>query len=147
MGTFAVDTSCMVAAVCSWHERHHAAVEAIEERLERGERVAVAAHALVETYAVLTRLPAPHRLAPQDAWTLVNANFVESAAVAALDARGHIRVLEQLAGEGIGGGRSYDAVIAACAVRAKADVLLTFNRRHFEPAPRGLVIIEPTDPT
>src|SRR6266508_3274050 len=84
MAAFALDTSCMVAAVCTWHERHLAAVGAIERRLERGGRLAIAAHALVETYAVLTRLPAPHRLAPADAWALVKANFVDSATVVAL---------------------------------------------------------------
>jgi predicted nucleic acid-binding protein len=61
---FAVDTSCIVAAVCSWHEHHAAAAAAIEARYEAGDRLAVAAHGLVEAYAVLTRLPAPHRLAP-----------------------------------------------------------------------------------
>ena len=43
--------------------------------------LAVAAHALVETYAVLTRLPAPHRLAPADAWTLIDTNFARASRV------------------------------------------------------------------
>jgi hypothetical protein len=46
----------MVAAVCFWHEHHAAAVAEIKRRLEHGEQLAVAAHALAETYAVLTRL-------------------------------------------------------------------------------------------
>jgi predicted nucleic acid-binding protein len=44
---------------------------------------------------------------------------------------------------GIGGGLSYDAVIAACAAEAGADSLLTFNPRHFDPPPRGVAILEP----
>ena len=144
MATFALDTSCMVAAVCTWHERHLAAVTEIERRLARGGRLAVAAHALVETYAVLTRLPVPHRLAPADAWALVKANFVESASVTALSGQAHVTLLRGLATQGIAGGRSYDAVISACARQARADVLLTFNPRHFDPPPEGVSVIEPT---
>ena len=91
---FALDTSCMVAAVCGWHVRHAAAAAEIERRLDRGERMAIAAHAIAETYAVLTRLPAPHRLAPSDAWTLVRANFVDNASLVTLDGPAHVAVLE-----------------------------------------------------
>ena len=83
---FALDTSCMVAAVCGWHVQHAAAAAEIERRLDRGERMVIAAHAVAEAYAVLTRLPAPHRLAPADAWTLVRTNFVDNAALVTLGA-------------------------------------------------------------
>ena len=143
MARFALDTSCMVAAVCTWHERHLSAVAEIERRLARGGRLAVAAHALVEAYAVLTRLPAPNRLGPADAWALVKGNFVDGASVVALSGQAHIALLRGLAGDGISGGRSYDAVIAACARQAKVEALLTFNPRHFEPPPEGVAVIEP----
>jgi predicted nucleic acid-binding protein len=143
VATFALDTSCMVAAICTWHERHAVAIGAIEQRLDRGDRLAVAAHAIIEAYAVLTRLPAPHRLAPADAWALVKANFVEPATVVALNALAYITLLDRLASSGIGGGRSYDAVIAVSASQARADALLTFNPRHVDPAPAGLSVIEP----
>jgi len=142
---FALDTSCMVAAVCGWHARHAAAAAEIERRLDRGERMAIAAHAVAETYAVLTQLPAPHRLAPADAWALVRANFVEHATLVTLDAPGHVAVLERLAGAGVGGGRTYDGLIAACADASHASALLTFNSRHFDPPPRGVTIVEPAD--
>lgn len=134
----------MIATVCSWHEHHKAAAAEIERRLDRGERVMVPAPALVETYAVLTRLPAPHRLAPADAWALVKANFVARRKVVALTGRSYAEVVRELAQQALGGGRSYDAVIAACARHARADVLLTFNHRHFEPAPKGVLVIEPS---
>jgi predicted nucleic acid-binding protein len=136
----------MVAAVCGWHARHGAAAAEIEARLDRGERMSIAAHAIAETYAVLTRLPAPHRLAPSDAWTLVRTNFVDNASLVTLDGAAHVAVLEDLAGEGVGGGRTYDALIAACAGASHAKALLTFNRRHFDPPPRGVMIVEPSDP-
>jgi predicted nucleic acid-binding protein len=137
----------MVAAVCGWHERHAAAAAEIERRLDRGERLVIAAHAVAETYAVLTRLPPPHRLSPADAWTLVRANFVDNAALVTLDGPGHVAVVARLAEAGIGGGRTYDGLIAACAEASHAKALLTFNTRHFDPPPRGVTIVEPPDPS
>jgi len=136
----------MVAAVCAWHVRHAAAAAEIERRLDRGERMAVAAHAIAETYAVLTRLPSPHRLAPSDAWTLVRTNFVDHAALVTLDGPAHVAVLEELALAGIGGGRTYDGLIAACAGASRVKALLTFNGRYFDPPPHGVMLVEPSDP-
>lgn len=140
---FALDTSCMIAAVCGWHEHNTAAVGEIERRLGRGERLAVSAPALMETYAVLTRLPAPYRLSAAEAWALVEANFVEGRTIFALDSAAYVAHLRQLAMQGVGGGRTYDAVIAACARQSKATTLLTFNRRHFDPPPEGVTVVEP----
>ena len=144
MPVFTLDTSCMVAAVCTWHEHHLAAVAEIERRLERSERIAVPAPALVEAYTVLTRLPAPHRLSPADTWALINANFIEHAKIVVLGGTAYTEVLRSLAKEAVGGGRVYDAVIAKCASQAKAETLLTFNRRHFDPPPAGVLVVEPS---
>ena len=144
MGFFALDTSCMVAAVCTWHEHHPAAAAGIERRLDRGERMAIAAHALVETYAVLTRLPAPHRLAPADAWALVKGNFVKRAVLVSLNGAACASLLDRLAATGTGGGRTYDAVIAAAARQSRVSALLTFNPRHFDPPPEGVAVVQPS---
>jgi predicted nucleic acid-binding protein len=81
---FLPDTSVMVAAVCAWHEHHARAADEIERRLERGQELIAAGPALVEVYAVLTRLRAPHWLAPADAHALLEANFL-GGEVATLD--------------------------------------------------------------
>jgi predicted nucleic acid-binding protein len=123
----------MVAAVCSWHEHHLRAVEAIEGRRSRRERMVVAAPALVETYAVLTRLPAPHRLSPEVARHLVEENFVRGASCVALDADGYRSLIRSAPAAGVSGGRTYDAVIAQCARQARVGTLLTFDASHFAP--------------
>ncbi|HSE83473.1 MAG TPA: PIN domain-containing protein [Thermodesulfobacteriota bacterium] len=128
---FSLDTSCMIGAVCTWHEHHDRAAGEIERRLSQGETMIVAAPALVESYAVLTRLPQPHRLSPKDAFTLLEANFMTTTKMIALDSKSYRTLLRKASDEGIAGGRLYDAVIAACALRAKAEVLLTFNESHF----------------
>ena len=129
----------MIAAVCGWHEHHARAVDAIERRLAKRHRMITPAHAMIETYAVLTRLPAPHRLAPADAWALVKTNFVEGGSIAAAPAAVQIAVLAELAASASGGGRTYDALIAATAAHAGADELLTFNPRHFEALDLSIV--------
>jgi len=50
-----VDAGVMVAAFAPWHERHSDAMTLMVDQPR------VVAHFLVETYSVLTRLPAPFR--------------------------------------------------------------------------------------
>jgi predicted nucleic acid-binding protein len=134
----------MIAAVCVWHQHHEAATAEIEVRLGRGERLAVPAPALAETYSVLTRLPSPHRLAPTDAWKLIEVNFIENAQVVALNGSTYVKLLGRSAGQLIGGGRTYDAIIAECAKLAKGSALLTFNSRDFAPPLDAVPVIEPS---
>jgi predicted nucleic acid-binding protein len=141
---FLPDTSCMIAAVCSWHEHHVRAADAIEGRLERKERMIVAAPALLEMYSVLTRLPAPYRLAPLSALRVVEANFVKGVKIVALDAEAYVAILRDAPRAGIFGGRTYDAAIAACARKANVQTLLTFNESHFRPfSDPGLLVVVP----
>lgn len=132
MPRFMADTNCVVALLSPRHEHHERAAGEIERRLDEGQIMVLAAHALVETYAVLTRLPAPHRLSPSDCRALLEANFApEMVEVVALTAEGYRRLIHDAPAGNISGGRVYDAVIAACARSADVDTLLTFNERHF----------------
>ena len=140
----ALDTSCLIALVCDWHEHHPATLAAVEGRLEAGARLALAAPALVETYSVLTRLPAPQRLSPADALDLLSQNFEAKADSVALAADEYWSLLRGAPTIAVYGGRIYDAVIAACARKAKARELLTLNLKHFESfADASLLITSP----
>ena len=121
----------MVAVVCSWHEHHQAAFQELERRLKRRETMMVAGPALVETYAVLTRLPPPHRLSPLDAKTLIESNFLNGKRIISLAEKDYRGLLNEASTQDVSGGRTYDWVIALCARKAKASVLLTFNMRDF----------------
>jgi predicted nucleic acid-binding protein len=129
---FLPDTSCIVAAVCAWHEHHEATAAELDRRLSSRERLVVAAPALLEAFAVLTRLPPPHRLAAADALAVVESNFVQGATVVALRAPQYLSLLRRLAAIGAVGGRAYDAAIAACALTAGVSAVLTWNVRDFE---------------
>lgn len=133
----------MIAAICSWHEHHGQAVGEIQQRLQRRERMVTAAPALVEAYAVLTRLPPPHRLSPEDSLVLLEANFIKGARMIALHVGSYQELLCQAPKNGVAGGQTYDAVIAMCAIKAKASKLLTFNPSDFLFAARQIDIIVP----
>jgi len=146
MPRFMPDTNCIVALLSSRHEHHERAVGEMERRLDDGETLVIAAHTLVETYSVLTRLPTPHRLSPADCRALIEANFLpDTAEVAALSADGYRRLIHDAPAGNLSGGRVYDAVIAACARAGHVDVLLTFNERHFAVfAGEDLAIVVPS---
>ncbi len=131
MISYLLDTSCLVAAVCGWHRHHDLTRREIERREAAGEELVLAAHSLAETFSVLTRLPEPHRLHPDDALALVEANWGKTRliALAAADYRGTLRRCRDV---GIAGGAVYDALIAACAVKARVATLLTWDLGGFE---------------
>jgi len=121
----------MIAAVCGWHENHESALAAISTRLERGEQLLVASHALLEMYAVLTRLPAPHRLSSKDAVILIRSNFVDGVKAVSLAAADYRKLIMQAPTKGFAGGRAYDALIVECARKARVSTILTFNFGDF----------------
>lgn len=146
MAGFLPDSDCMIATVSAWHTHHLRATAEIDRRLNNGETLHLAAPALVEAYAVLTRLPRAYRMRPQDCVALLRANFLDYAeSVIALDVDQYLRLVENAATDGISGGQTYDAVIAACARAANVSTLLTFNERHFRRhADQGLAIVVPS---
>jgi predicted nucleic acid-binding protein len=125
----AVDTSVVVAALLGWHENHEAARKALERSLN-AERLVLPAPVLIEAYAVMTRLPAPHRLSPDDAASLLRDTFAGVATVA-LEPDDIWKLIDHLEAGHVSGGRSYDAHILACARKAGARKLLTLNERDF----------------
>ena len=54
------DASVAVAAASPWHESHEAAFDALATS-----RPAIVAHAAIETYSALTRMPEPNRMHPR----------------------------------------------------------------------------------
>ncbi len=125
-----LDTSCIVAAALPQHEHHAATITDLARRRAAGHTFVMAAHALLESYAVLTRLPPPHRLSPADAVTVLDRNWGKTETIALTGAEAW-RVVRHHAAAGLSGGRVYDGQIAACAQKAKAGEIVTWNVRHF----------------
>lgn len=141
---FGLDTSCLIPLLAAWHEHHEPTFAAFESRLRRGQKPVVAVHALVECYSVLTRLPKPHRLLPEQTRELLAATVIGNCELAGLPSGRWWSLLEDLANRGLGGGIVYDALIAEATHQAGAIILLTWNARDFQSvAPRGLEVRQP----
>ena len=103
----AVDTSVAIAAFASWHESHPQAVRIVRER------PALPAPCALELYAVLTRLPPPHRARGAIVRDYLGQAFPGTPLTLPDDR--HSRIVHELVAMGITGGASYDAVIAMIA--------------------------------
>jgi predicted nucleic acid-binding protein len=122
------DTSVLVAAVLEEHEHHQRSFSALSTATPSS--ACCAAHNLAEAYATLTRYPGKQRLSPDQALLAIEV-FEDRLAVVALETREYLAAIRRFATHGITGGTIYDGLIAACALKAKADVLYTWNAGHF----------------
>jgi predicted nucleic acid-binding protein len=116
----APDTSVAVAALLADHPAHDAAGEALAAC---GTTIA---HVAAETYSVLTRLPPPHRAEAATAAEAL-AKRLPNAHVT-LDADDHADAPKRLAAAGIGGGATYDGLIALTAIEHGLE-LVSRDRR------------------
>lgn len=138
----AADATVLVAAVVSWHERHKAAASALEAALARKSLI-IPAPALVDAYAILTRLPAQHRLVHADAFHLLRASF-GTARLVGSRTRDAWSLLRRWSVAAIGGSDTYDAQVVEIAKEAGAKTLLSFRRAELERlAIPGIEILEP----
>ncbi len=111
----AVDSSVLVAAYATWHESHSQAADAVR----RGP--ALIAHAALEAYSVLTRLPERVRAPAELVRQYLEANF--GAVWVGLSGEQQRTLLLRLPALGIAGGSVYDALIAATAAVHEAKLL------------------------
>ena len=113
------DTSVLVPALVGWHSHHEECRDAIEDMSF------IAAHVLLEAFSVLTRLPAPHRVAAKDASSLVAA-LPFTPVVLPPDQL--MSLIAGFGGQGVRGGAAYDALVAATA-HHHGLVLLSRDKR------------------
>lgn len=110
----------VVAGLSAWHPDHDIARPVLASRPR------IVGHVLAEAYAVLTRLPHAQRLAPATVMGALRAAFPALPVV--LAPRAVRPLLERLSAAGIGGGATYDALVAETA-RTNGLELVTLDRR------------------
>jgi predicted nucleic acid-binding protein len=114
------DTSLIVAAFASWHEKHDVARRALDTGIR------LVDHCALETYSVLTRLPAPHRAAGTVVRDFLRTRLKRP--LLRLSPKAYREFLLALPEHGIAGGAVYDALVAATAAEHGAE-LLSCDRR------------------
>jgi predicted nucleic acid-binding protein len=122
------DTSVLVPVFVPGHIHHERSFQLFSRATVKS--AFCAAHSIAEVYATMTRLPGKHRTSAQQALTFLEM-IQERFSFVALDVQDYLATIREVAALGVVGGTSYDALVAACALKAKADVLYTWNMGHF----------------
>ncbi len=123
-----LDTSVLVPAFYADHQHHAPSLELLL-RFDARE-ACCAAHSFAEVYATLTGMPSRSRVAGDLALLFLQDVRARLTPVA-LDPAEYLETIRQAAAMKLAGGAIYDAIIGQCALKAKADVVYTWNTKHF----------------
>jgi predicted nucleic acid-binding protein len=122
------DTSVLVPVFYGDHIHHQASLELfIQFDKSTG---CCGAHSLAEVYSTLTRMPGKHRISGEQAMLFIG-SIRERLSIIALTGDEYADALQAVAALGIVGGGIYDALLARCATKAKAEAIYTWNGRHY----------------
>jgi predicted nucleic acid-binding protein len=122
------DTSVLLPAFLEDHAEHE---RCLAVYAPSNKRVGCCgAHSLAEVYATVTRLPGEFRASPEQA-ILFLTDIQEHLTIVSLESSEYFQAIQGAALNGIVGGTIYDALLAACAIKAKAETIYTDNERHF----------------
>jgi predicted nucleic acid-binding protein len=130
-----LDTSVLVATFYADHENHPPSIDLF---LRFGKKDACCgAHSLAEVYATLTGMPGRRRVSGHEALLFLG-NIRERLTVVALDEEDYFEVTEASAAANLVGGAIYDAVLGHCALKARAEVIYTWNAKDFLRLPPAI---------
>jgi predicted nucleic acid-binding protein len=122
------DTSVLVPVFYADHVHHKASIELfIQFDKSTG---CCGAHSLAEVYSTLTRMPGKHRISAEQAMLFIG-SIRERLSVIALTGEEYADALQASSARGIVGGGIYDAMLAHCAIKAQAELIYTWNARHY----------------
>jgi predicted nucleic acid-binding protein len=138
-----LDTSVIIHILRKGSPQHEASWSRYLQQREAGAEFVITDQALLEAFSVLTRIPRPYRLEPEEAELGLKTHF-GSATIAPTRTGAGWETIRHTISRGFSGGRIFDAVIALATLEAGARLLLTWNVRHFlRVAPAGLEIRQP----
>ena len=131
-----LDTSVLVPALVPALPQHEKAAPHLESALREETGLILSAHALAECYASLTALPISPQVTPGQARRLIEENVARAAEeIVELGPTDYLSALRRMTDLGLESGAVYDALHVACAEKASAEELRTFNRWDFRRMP------------
>jgi predicted nucleic acid-binding protein len=123
------DTSVLVAAFWRGHREHDASLKLVAAANKK--KSSCALHTLAEVYATMTALPVKDVIPPDQAVLFVQ-EVRDRFTVVTLNEDEYNDTIQQAAERGFASGRIYDALILRCAAKIKAEVIYTWNVKHFK---------------
>lgn len=118
------DTSILVAAFDDTDQYHDRAFSVFSQHAEEG---AIAIYTIAETFSILT---GRRGWRASQAFEVLRTNTAYLVKIS-LDSDDYLKTCETAEAMGVRGGAVYDALILACARKAKATQIWTLNARHF----------------
>lgn len=122
------DTSVLIPVFYGDHLQHAASMECFLRFHKK--QACCGAHSLAEVYSSLTRMPGKHRISGEQAMLFLS-DIRERLTVVSLDAEEYFRAIEGASAAGAVGGTIYDALLVNCALKAKAEIIYTWNVKHY----------------
>ncbi|MEO8127372.1 MAG: PIN domain-containing protein [Bryobacteraceae bacterium] len=123
------DTSVLVAAFWRGHRDHDASLDLVAGANRKNS--ACALHTLAEVYSTMTALPVKDSIPPDQAVLFVQ-EVRDRFHVVPLDESEYFATITECAERGFTSGRIYDALLLRCAAKIKAEVIYTWNLKHFQ---------------
>jgi predicted nucleic acid-binding protein len=123
------DTSVIVPAFLDTHLHHQASLKVFLTADKKHD--CCSAHSLAEVYSTLTRLPPGSRVSGDQAMFVLE-DMARRLTFIALDSDEYWTAIADASALGVAGGLTYDALLARCALKAKAETIYTWNVRHFQ---------------
>jgi predicted nucleic acid-binding protein len=130
-----LDTSVLVAAFYSDHEHHAPSMDLFLRY--RKKDVCCGAHSLAEVYASLTSMPGRRRVSGSEALLFLG-DVRERITLIALDDREYFQLCQSSAEASLAGGAIYDAILGHCALKARAEVIYTWNTKDLLRLPPAI---------
>lgn len=122
------DTSVLMPVFYGDHQQHAASMECF---LRFGRKQACCgAHSLAEVYSSLTRMPGKHRISGEQAMLFLS-DMRERLTVVSLDDQEYFEAIAGAASAGVVGETIYDALLVHCALKAKAEIIYSWNVKHY----------------
>jgi predicted nucleic acid-binding protein len=123
------DTSVLVASFWSGHVDHEVSLKRVAAANKN--KSACALHTLAEVYASMTALPVKNVIPPDQALLFVQ-EVRDRFSIVTLSEGEYYATIQLAAERGFTSGRIYDALLLQCAAKVRAEVIYTWNLKHFK---------------
>jgi predicted nucleic acid-binding protein len=122
------DTSVLVPTFYGDHQHHDASADVFLKFDKK--QACCGVHSLAEVYSTLTRMPGKHRISGEQAMLFLS-TMRERLTIVTLDDDEYFMAIETAAAADVVGGTIYDAILARCAIKARAEAIYTWNVKHY----------------
>jgi predicted nucleic acid-binding protein len=108
---------------------HHDASADVSLRFDK-KLARCGAQSMAEVYSTLTRMPGKHRISGEQAMLFLS-TIAERLTIVSLDDSEYFMAIEAASPTDVVGGAIFDAILARCAIKARAEAIYTWNVKHY----------------